>query len=134
MERYVTDMGKNPPLGGSPATRVDDRRLTSAARKRVKGTFVGDAPFEPMPLDVAILKMLPEHGSKVGKYLWDAKRANTITKELDSEGLTVDMISGRLRLMRGYALCTEVPLLGGTSKGKGWQRTEAGATMAKRVL
>lgn len=94
---------------------------------RVKGTFVSSKkPFEATPLDHAIVRLLPDEGAKVGKYLWDARTTKQLLVLLDSEGLSPDMIGGRLRLMRAYELVLDVPLI---SNGRGWQRTKAGSDM-----
>jgi hypothetical protein len=104
------------------------------AAERVKGTFKGET-FKPLPLDIAILKVLPEEGAKKGKYLWLAKGTKDILKELGAEGgLTSDMISGRLRLMRAHGHTVDVTLIGRGSSHRGWQRTETGKTMADRKV
>lgn len=107
-------------------------------RDRVAGTFVSKTKeFEPLPLDIAILRTLPEEGSRIGKYLWDGKRVSSILKELNSEGLTSDNISGRLRLMFAHKLVSKVQMLGNTrghGSKVGWQRTPDGEKMSRRKI
>jgi hypothetical protein len=101
--------------------------------ERVKGSFRSKT-FNPMELDVDILKALPEEGARKGKYLWDAKKSAEIAKEL-GPGLSGYTIMGRLILMRAHDLVTMVPVLGSSHKGtgNGWQRTEKGKEMARRT-
>jgi hypothetical protein len=73
-----------------------------------------------MPIDIAILKTLPDEGSMKGQYLWDAREAKTLAVEL-GEGITSYMVMGRLTLMRGHKLVIDVPMVGRRSLG--WQRT-----------
>jgi hypothetical protein len=93
-------------------------------RRRVKGTFVGDK-FEPLPLDIAILSLLPVEGTKKGQYLWDAPRVGELVKKLGGGGLTSNNVGGRIRLLRAHGLVVEKPVLG-SNRGLGWQRTDAG--------
>jgi hypothetical protein len=89
--------------------------------------------FTPLPLDIAILKILPDENAKIGKYLWDAKRSLEIVKTLGPEGLNSDIITGRLRQMRGYGLVIDMPVVGSKGGGRGWQRTEAGKRMTNSM-
>lgn len=98
-------------------------------QKRGKhGTFISDS-FDPEPIDRAILKRLPDDGAKIGSYLWDAKTTAALAKEL-GEGVSSQIVSGRVRLMEGHGLARARKVSGRNRLG--WQRTEAGRKLAEK--
>jgi len=103
--------------------------LTAPKQKKV---WKNQERFEPLPLDYAILTALPDQGAKIGNYLWDGKRADSLAKELDPKNLTANMVSGRLSTMHGYGLVVQVKMLGGggTNARLAYQRTQKGAELA----
>lgn len=97
-------------------------------RRGKHGAFVGES-FSPEPIDRAILKRLPADGARIGSYLWDAKTTAALAKEL-GEGVSSQIVSGRVRLMEGHGL-TRARKVSGRNR-LGWQRTEAGRKLVER--
>ena len=86
--------------------------------------------YEPYPLDVAILRLLPEEGSKLG-YHHIAATAKALKSVLFARDPTVTSaaINGRLRTLKAVGLVMSVRVLpaGG---GAGWQVTQRGRDVA----
>lgn len=80
-------------------------------------------------LDLAILDVLPDEGSRLGKYLIDARDSTRIKKALEDPYLTPNIIGRRLTDLHGLGLVVQ-PTSRGSKGGRLWQRTEK----AKSVL
>lgn len=76
-------------------------------------------------LALAILAILPEQGSKIGKYLADAKSSQTIKKELDDPYVNPQNIGRRLANLREFGLVLPIGKRDARA-GHLWQRTPAG--------
>jgi hypothetical protein len=100
------------------------------------GTFVpADGHIELGELDIAVLRLLPRQGAKVGKYLPDALTAVQVKTLLDDANhLTGSMIGGRLRWLRAGGYAEPVKMLGAAAGNKGgWQRTRAGDKLLREI-
>lgn len=86
-----------------------------------KGTY-----YVLMPLDIEILKRLPDEGAMVG-YHHLARSVKSLVEEMEDGGVTGALLNGRLRAMAlvGYVVARPIAASGGAM---GWQRTAAGKT------
>lgn len=80
-------------------------------------------------LDLAILDVLPDEGSRLGKYLVDARDSKRIKKALEDPYLTPNIIGRRLTDLQGLGLVVQATTRAAHG-GRLWQRTEK----AKGVL
>ena len=81
-----------------------------------------DLKHEVTPLDLAILPLLPQEGSMLGKYHPMGRRAKDIVTELDDEFTNVHKVQSRLRVCKMNGLVIDVK--GGADRI--WQRTSKG--------
>jgi hypothetical protein len=81
--------------------------------------------YEENDLDKAIMEILPDEGTKVGKFHDMGKSVRDIRTDLDDNTLSSDIISAALRTMKMFGLVID-------KKGRGtggtriWQRTIKG--------
>jgi hypothetical protein len=84
-----------------------------------------------LPIDVAILKLLPAEGTMLAEYIPLGTTSSAIKKRLDNV-LTAPQVSGRLMALSQMEYVVSVPTMP-ASKGNGWQRTEKAEKLLGRV-
>lgn len=77
---------------------------------------------ELTPLDLAILPLLPQEGSMLGKFHPLGRLVRDLVKELDDPYTTSNKVQTRLRLLKDSGLVVDVRPGG----DRIWQRTPAG--------
>jgi hypothetical protein len=98
-----------------------------------------NVPYKPrdtwektgMLVDLALLKMLPKEGSKIGRYKDKALPARELHRRLGDPDITPSQVSGRISSLRQLGLITDVRIFP-TSVGRGWQITKEGEGVLKR--
>lgn len=83
-----------------------------------------DDTFDLDPLDLAILGVLPEEGTRLGKYLLDTRNVRQIARDLDDKYVTPTVIGRRFGDLRkhGYVVGRKR----GSNAATAWQRTKLG--------
>lgn len=90
-------------------------------------------PYSPVPLDFAMLELLPERG-QIGGVHWKGRRAADLVAEIgdrnpEAKGLvTVHQAQSRLRTLRMYGYAEHFP----GARGKIWARTTLGTELMAR--
>jgi hypothetical protein len=87
------------------------------------GHRAGEYEIPILPVDYAILELLPDEGTMLGMYTPLAKRVKAILPKLD--GMTSAQANGRLTSLHRLGLVTPV-IVQPVNSGLGWQRTPAG--------
>lgn len=100
-----------------------------AKRKRYDKSRRGQY-YRVHPVDLALLRTLPEEGSSLGFHVIAKTNAHLLKEmnDLQPNGapdLTHDYVASRLRSMHVAGLVTKVPVAG-VGSGNGWQRTLKG--------
>jgi len=93
----------------------------STRRQRIVGVK-GSQGEGLIPIDVAILKLLPAEGTMLAEYIPLGTSAGAVKKRLDNV-LTGPQVGGRLMAMSLMGYVIDVPMMP-VSRGKGWQRTQ----------
>lgn len=94
---------------------------------RLASRDINDLPHEVWPLDIAILKALPNEDQMLGGYHYVGRRVKDIADELDDGSgiVTSSQVNSRMRVLRANALAVMRPASG----GKVWQRTYKGVEL-----
>ncbi len=102
----------------------------SAGSEKLPRVVLEELPQTVVPLDYAILALLPEEGSMLGKYHQMGRTAKDMVESLDDEYVTSSTVNSRLRVLRMNKLAVHVPGSANTGGGrKVWQRTPLGKAL-----
>lgn len=85
-------------------------------------------PYEPWPMDLAVLPLLPPEGAMLGGIHHEGRRVKDLAAQL-GEHATSAQVQSRLRLMKVHGYVVDKPATG----GRVWQRTEAGARLLQEA-
>ena len=98
-------------------------------QKSESGLFAGPGEYEADAFDLDVLRLLPDEGTKKGKYMQDAMSVRQVKRALDPT-LKPGFIATRMKRLRDEGLVISMTLIGETKHGLGWQRTEKGRQLA----